>query len=247
MAVILIPLPRKDFDPTEAAVPWFELNRRGHQVCFATPDGAMAEADPRMVQGLGLGPWKSLLRADANGRTRYAAMMEDPKFKQPWSYERALSEPTGGLLLPGGHARGMREYLESEAVQDIVANAFERDIPVGAICHGVIVAARSKLKSGRSVLFGRKTTALTQSLELTGWILTAAWLGDYYRTYPETVQNEVTAVLADAADFKVGPPAFFRDSPSRLDRGFTVRDGNYLSARWPGDAHRFAVDFADML
>jgi len=26
-----------------------------------------------------------------------------------------------------------------------------------------------------------------------------------------------------------------------------VRDGNYLSARWPGDAHRFAHELAAML
>ena len=29
--------------------------------------------------------------------------------------------------------------------------------------------------------------------------------------------------------------------------GFTVRDGNWLSARWPGDAHRFASEFVAML
>jgi hypothetical protein len=29
--------------------------------------------------------------------------------------------------------------------------------------------------------------------------------------------------------------------------GFTVRDGEYLSARWPGDAHRFAAEFAAMI
>jgi len=29
--------------------------------------------------------------------------------------------------------------------------------------------------------------------------------------------------------------------------GFTVRDGQYLSARWPGDAHRFAHELAGML
>jgi hypothetical protein len=27
----------------------------------------------------------------------------------------------------------------------------------------------------------------------------------------------------------------------------TVRDGYYLSARWPGDAHRFASEFAAMI
>ena len=78
-------------------------------------------------------------------------------------------------------------------------------------------------------------------------MLTVAWLGSYYRTYPETVQQEVTGALASSDDFKVGPMSFFRDSRKRLDRGFCVRDGNYLSARWPGDAHRFAVAYADML
>jgi protease I len=247
MAIILIPLPTQDFDPTETAVPWFELSRRGHQLVFATPDGNMAKADSRMVHGSGLGPWKHLLRADANGRAAYSAMIKDPAFRQPWDYQRAASERIDGLVLPGGHAPGMREYLESRAVQDIVTRAFERSIPVGAICHGVIVAARSKFKNGHSVLFGRKTTALTRNLELTGWILTVAWLGNYYRTYPETVQDEVTAALAEATDFEAGPLALLRDSPSHLDRGFTVRDGNYLSARWPGDAHRFAVDYANML
>jgi putative intracellular protease/amidase len=28
---------------------------------------------------------------------------------------------------------------------------------------------------------------------------------------------------------------------------FVVRDGNYVSARWPGDAHTFARRFAEVL
>ena len=39
MARILVPLPRADFDPTEAAVPWRILVDIGHEVRFATPDG----------------------------------------------------------------------------------------------------------------------------------------------------------------------------------------------------------------
>ena len=247
MTIILMPLPSQDFDPTETAVPWLALTQAGHQVRFATPSGEMASADPRMVLGSGLGPWKSFLRADKNGLAAYSAMIEDPAFKQPWDYQRATQEPIDGLVLAGGHAQGMREYLESEQVHTIVAQAFERDLPVGAICHGVIAAARAKNEDGQSVLFGRKTTALTRSLELSGWALTVAWLGNYYRTYPETVQDEVTGVLTDTTDFVVGPFALLRDSEDHLERGFTVKDGNYLSARWPGDAHRFSKDFVDML
>jgi hypothetical protein len=38
-----------------------------------------------------------------------------------------------------------------------------------------------------------------------------------------------------------------RDSSNHLGRGFTVRDGNYLSARWPGDCHRLAAEYADLV
>lgn len=247
MATVLIPLPHRDFDPTETGVPWQELTRRGHRVCFATPGGAVAEADPRMVHGNGLGPLKDLLRADANGRAAYQAMTADASFNAAWDYERAAAEHIDGLLLPGGHAPGMRAYLESAALQSIVTRAFERNIPVGAICHGVLLAARAQAATGRSVLFGRKTTALTRTQELTAWTLTVAWLGNYYRTYPETVQSEVTRCLAQPSDFITGPLSLRRDGPGRTDDGFTVRDGNYLSARWPGDAHRFAADYACML
>lgn len=242
-----MPLPSRDFDPTEAAVPWLELTRRGHQVRFATPDGGIARADPRILHGKGFGPLKNLLRADAHGRWAYQALLADPVFSTPWNYEQAATQQIDGLLLPGGHAPGMRPYLESTILQDIVTRAFEAGIPVGAICHGVVLAARAPTRGGRSVLFGRRTTALTKSQELTAWALTAAWLGDYYRTYPETVQSEVTGALAKHSDFETGPLPIRRDSPGHPECGFTVRDGNYLSARWPGDAHRFAADFAGML
>jgi protease I len=247
MSLVLMPLPKRDFDPTEAGVPWLELTRRGHQVRFATPDGSIAQADQRMVHGTGLGPLKTLLRADKNGLAAYEAMLADPAFQAPWNYTQAASQTIDGLLLPGGHAPRMREYLESITLQVLVTRAFERDIPVGAICHGVVLAARAQTESGRSVLHGRKTTALTRNLELTAWALTATWLGNYYRTYPETVQSEVTHALARGPDFEKGPLALRRDSPTNPEWGFTVRDGNYLSARWPGDAHRFAVDYANLL
>jgi protease I len=145
----------------------------------------------------------------------------------------------------------MREYLDSTLLQSAVAGFFERDRPVAAICHGTVLAARSRVTradaGGRSVLYGRRTTGLTRQLEMLAWRLTRHRLGDYYRTYPQTVQDEVAAALRSPADFLVGPPALLRDS-DRLQRvGFTVRDGNYLSARWPGDAHRFAHEFAGLL
>ena len=248
MPKVLIPIPAADFDPTEAAVPWKILRSRGIDVVFATPDGKPGQADVRMLTGQGLGLLAPMLKADANGRQAYAEMTASSEFLQPITYAEARVSDIQGLLLPGGHAPGMKPYLESVQLQSLVAAAFAARLPVGAICHGVVLAARSRVVGGnRSVLYGLQTTALTTPMELTAWSLTCTWLGSYYRTYPMTVEDEVTSALAAPEDFIRGPISTRRDAADRLDIGFTVRDDRYLSARWPGDAHRFATEFAGML
>jgi protease I len=257
VATILVPLPHHDFDPTEAGVPWRVLTEAGHAFVFATPDGAPAQADPRMLHGTGLGLLAPMLRAQGNAVVDHDRMAQSAAYRAPILWTDIADGLAAGrfdaLLLPGGHAPGMREYLESAPLQAAVAGFFERDRPVAAICHGTVLAARSRVTRGsagaeaRSVLYGRRTTGLTRQLEMLAWRLTRRRLGDYYRTYPQTVQDEVAAALRSPGDFLVGPPALLRDS-DRLQRvGFTVRDGNYLSARWPGDAHRFAHELAGML
>jgi protease I len=247
MSIVLMPLPERDVDPTETGVPWRVLTERGHRVVFATPDGTPSEADPRMVTGRGLGLLAPLLKADRNGRSAYHAMIESTEFRRPILYGDIRVGDFDSILLPGGHAKGMRPYLESERLHAAVSDFFRRRKVVAAICHGVLLAARARNEAGQSVLQGRKTTSLTKRMELGAWALTCLYLGDYYRTYPLTVEEEVRGVLGRREDFITGPLSLARDGPERLDAGFTVRDGNYLSARWPGDAHRFAHDVAAML
>jgi putative intracellular protease/amidase len=245
--VVLIPIPDLDFDPTETGVPWRMLRQRGHQIVFATPNAGSAHADQRMITGEGFGILATLMMADSNGRSAYKEMSKSEEFVRPISYEDIDPNQFDGLLLPGGHAPGMREYLESQQLQSIVGKFFSRSKPVGAICHGVLLAARSRGADGKSVLHGKKTTALPKFMELAGWALTCLNLGNYFRTYSTPVEDEVRRTLASPSDFIRGPFSVVRDSPDNLKSGFTVRDGNYLSARWPGDAHRFANEFALML
>jgi protease I len=255
VATVLIPLPRADFDPTEAGVPWRVLTEAGHACVFATPDTAPARADPRMLDGRDLGWLGPMLRAQSNAVADHDRMARSAAYLAPlaWSDIAAGMADAGfdALLLPGGHAPGMREYLESTLLQSAVASFFAAGKPVAAICHGTVLAARSRVAdgadAGRSVLYGRRTTGLTRQLEMLAWRLTRRRLGDYYRTYPQTVQDEVVAALRFPLDFLVGPPALLRDSDRLRRIGFTVRDGRYLSARWPGDAHRFAHELVDML
>ncbi len=247
MKKILIPLPNTDFDPTETAVPWKYLKDSGFDVIFATPLGEKPEADYRMVTGRTLGVLAGVLKAAKDALSDYADLQKDAAFMRPLSYADLRMKDFDCLLLPGGHAPGMKVYLESAVLQELTANFFDAPKPVGAICHGVVLAARSKSKSGRSVLYGKKTTALLKSQEMLAWNLTRLWLKDYYRTYPQTVQDEVISCLENKEDFIEGPMPVSRDTLAHPEKGFIVRDGNYLSARWPGDAHRFAIELAKMI
>jgi putative intracellular protease/amidase len=283
MASVLVPLPERDFDPTEVAVSWKVLVALGHTVVFATPSGAPAAPDEMMMSGRGLDPWGFVplvrdlpaiglvLRANGDGRRAMRELQADGAYRAPITWDAAGTADADGLLLPGGHrARGMRQYLESAVLQRLAVEWFVADRPVAAICHGVLLAARSTdPATGRSVLHGRRTTALTWSMEQTAWRLTRLsrfWDPSYYRTYRESagqpagymsVQQEVTRALAAPDDFVDVPPS---DPLRRLRNGgrardtleddrpaWVVRDGSYISARWPGDAHTFAKQFAEVL
>jgi putative intracellular protease/amidase len=245
---VAIPLPAEGFDPTEVGVPWALLTRQGVTVVFASPVGRIASADPRMLTGEGLGRYADQLRADLHGRAAHHAMRQSPDFRNPRPYSALRAEDFDALILPGGHAPGMKVYLESPFLRAFVGEFFATGRPVGAICHGVVLAARSRAPGeARSVLHGKKTTALPRRMEKLAWTLTRSRLGDYYRTYPTYVQDEGTAVLREPSDFVIGPRGIKRDAPHNLRPGFVVVDGRYVSARWPGDAHRFALAMLEQI
>ncbi|NWC00800.1 DJ-1/PfpI family protein [Pseudomonas gingeri] len=246
--MILILLPHSDYDPTESSVPWQSMHRAGLDICFATPDGVPAYADPRLVEK-GFGLLNPMLMTRKPDLESYQAMIADPHFKQPLAYADIDPAQFDALLVPGGHAEGMRSLLESDAAKRIVLHFFKTDKPVASVCHGPLLLARTlDPDTGRSVLHGRKVTGLlSASMELAAWLITAPWLGRYYRTYPHTVESEIKAALASPKDFSQGPPALLRDSASKPERGFVVRDGNLLTARWPGDCHRLAAEWIQML
>ena len=61
MARVLVLLPARDFDPSEAAVSWRVLADAGHAVHFATPDGqARHVPTTMMLTGRGLDPWGAI-------------------------------------------------------------------------------------------------------------------------------------------------------------------------------------------
>jgi putative intracellular protease/amidase len=227
---VWMPLPDTDFDTTEAAVPWKLLGAAGHEVVIATERGGSAPAcDPRLIDGVIFGR----LGAKPAAIAAYRELEQAPEFRAPAAWGEIDPAGFDGLVLPGGHAPGMRQYLGSEALQRKVAEFWALGRPVGAICHGVLVLARA------GVLGASRTTCLTKAMERSAYLATGWKLGRYYRTYPAYVQDEVVAGLDEAGQFDAGPRS--------LKQPFVVEDGRYVSARWPGDAELFAQRFAALL
>jgi putative intracellular protease/amidase len=194
------------------------------------------------------------LGAEREPKAFYEELTHAPEYRTPLSWSSIEPRDYDGLILPGGHAPGMKQYLGSAELQGKVAEFFALDPPhgrpVGAICHGVLVAARATdARTGKSVLAARRTTCLPKYMERTAYLLTAWKLGRYYRTYPAYVEDEVKAALADATtQFVRGPRVLTKRGSAHDDSpAMVVQDGRYLSARWPGDAYLFSKKFAELL
>ena len=236
MKRIIVPLPSKDFELTEVAVPWKLFCDEGYEVVFATEDGREAITDPLLIEGVIFGQ----LGAKPAAIRLYRQMQQQPNFKQPIRYDKIIAADYDALHLPGGHAKGMRQYLESVVLQKKVVDFFNLNKIVGAICHGPVLLSRSiDPQTGKSVLFNKRTTCLTKLLEGLGYGLTFWKLGDYYRTYPEYVQDEVCRCLKHKQQFDKGGLNIFKP--------FVCVDNNLVTARWPEDAYLYGRTVIDML
>jgi len=232
MGRVLIAIANRGFDPTEVAVPWRIFTAAGLTVTFATGDGCAGVCDTLTLMGPPI--FARLLAAQADGVRSYHMMEASPEFQAPISYEDIVVEDYDAFILPGGHAPETRQFLESVPLQQHAISFLDSGRIVGAICHGPLVLARAKRADGSSPLAGRRMTALTWTMEMSAWAMTAWRLGTHYRTYPTPVQTEVVTALGQQGRFETGPIFPSYSSP------FVVNDSNLISARWPGDAASWA-------
>jgi putative intracellular protease/amidase len=169
---VLIPLPDRDFDVTEVAVPWRVLRDAGHQVVFATEQaGTLPAADPRLLTGVIFGQ----LGAAPEARVFYSELTRATEFTSTAAWAGLDPAAFDGLLLPGGHAPGMRQYLGSPVLREQAARFWALGRPVGAICHGVLVLARTRdPATGRSILAGQPACPSTWNASPT-WRPPGGW------------------------------------------------------------------------
>lgn len=236
-------------DPTEIAMSWKGLADAGFQVDFATETGKVGAAYPKMLEKSIFG---AVLGAKKPAADTYHKMTEAPAFQSPrtWSQEGFDVLQYDAIILPGGHDKPMRQYLESPSLHKLLAQFWpfvRRDYTgksegatvgpkvVGAICHGALCLAFAQSpETGKSLLDGVESTTLPKWMEATAWTMSQAWfMGGYYRTYGPEGRWCNDDIMTSGGKYVSGPMS---------QSSFTHTDLNYryVSARFPGDAQEFA-------
>jgi putative intracellular protease/amidase len=208
---------------------------RGWTATFATEHGNVAAADRRLLMGFLRDP----LGAGAMGLRDYKRMIAAPEYQKPIRYAEINVDDYDAILLTGGHAPGMKQFLENKVLQEKVVEFFKQQKGIGAICHGLLVLARAmNPDTGKSVLYDYKTTSLTKLLEQIGYASTFWLLGRRFRTYDAYVEDETRAALKDPRQYSSG----------WLFVPHVVVDRNLVTSRyWLFDALSYSVKFAEMV
>jgi putative intracellular protease/amidase len=166
-------------------------------------------------------------------------MTQHTAFRQPIPYETIDVSQYEALLLPGGDAPRVRQYLDSTVLRSKVLQFWHQDKLIGAICQGVLVLARTiDPQSGRGVIYGHKVTAPPKSLDRFGYLIDRWLLKHGYVMYSQCVGEEVRGCLQHPGDLSNGPTIF---------KPYVVRDETLITSRWYLDAELFARSFANEL
>jgi putative intracellular protease/amidase len=223
MKRILIPLPETDFDITEVCIPWRLFTDRGYKIVFASESGQIAQTHKMLITGEIFGELGDKVKAINS----YREMIKSDEFMHPILFGNINVREFDMVHLPGGYAKGMRDYVGNKILQEKVAGFIKLNKIVGSIGHGGVLLVRSIDQStGKCVVHSKKMTALTNSLQRTVYHSSAWKLGDYFSTIPETVEDEVCRNLSDKRNFITGNPS----------QQLVIEDGNLVTARWPFDA-----------
>lgn len=232
---MVVPLPDHDFDTTESAVSWQRFTRAGFSVTFATETGRVPECDQRLLKS----GWFNPLPAGPEAVEAYRDMTASAEFRSPITFRDIDANDFDAIHLSGGHAPGMKQYLDSRVLQQRVVDFCRGGKLVGAVCHGTLIPARAiDPATGRSVISGRRFTTLTLPLEKWAFRITWYRVGRRYRTYWKYTETEVREAVAPDGELLRG---------EAVEVPFVVEDGTFISARYPLDVPAYADAFVRRL
>ncbi|MGA0332337.1 MAG: type 1 glutamine amidotransferase domain-containing protein [Kiritimatiellia bacterium] len=132
----------------EFAVPYEVFTEAGYEVIVVSPEGGAAPVDPRSLPENPTPAEKAALERLKNTRS-----LKDLKIPS-----------VDAIFFAGGHGT-MFDFPVDKNVSRLVTLAFEKDLPLGLVCHGPAALVGARTASGEPVAKGRQVTGFTNREE----------------------------------------------------------------------------------
>lgn len=137
----------------EAAHPYYRFKKAGFDIQFASPTGGSTTVAP-----------SSINLEDAENKAFY----EDPDIRAQTENTKPLAEFNGNdfdiVFYVGGFGT-MWDFPLDENVQRLQREVYEKGGIVGAVCHGPIALANTKLSNGELLIAGKEVTGFNEEEE----------------------------------------------------------------------------------
>lgn len=133
---------------SEFTDPYLVFTKAGFSVDVASPRGGVAPIDPR---------------SGSAERVKAVPGAWD-KMQATAPLARARLDDYAGVFLAGGHGT-MWDFADDPALKALVERAFEREVPLGAVCHGPAGLLSAKKGDGTYWIAGRRVNGFTNDEE----------------------------------------------------------------------------------
>ncbi len=141
------------YELTELARPYYVFQANGFAVDIASPKGG----EPPMVKD-----------NDDMGPYDYAFLNDDQakkKLRQSLPIDDVLPEDYEAVFFVGGKG-AMFDFPENSSIQALVANRYENNKVIGAVCHGPAALVNVTLSDGSLLVAGKSVSSFTNEEEL---------------------------------------------------------------------------------
>lgn len=148
-------------DPTglwlsELTHAWHAFDEAGFEQRIVSPDGGQSPLEPRSLKWPNIDATAKAWKNDVS-RMALLANTASPDQINPEDYD--------AICFTGGHAV-MWDFPDSEGLQRITREIFERGGVVGAVCHGYCGLLNTTLSDGKRLVDGRKVTGFSWTEEI---------------------------------------------------------------------------------
>lgn len=184
---------------------WHVFEEHGFDQTIVSPAGGPAPLEPRSLK---------FPNYDKTAKAWQAAPARMALLENTASPDQINSADFDAIYFTGGHAV-MYDFPESERLQQITREIFERGGIVSSVCHGYCGLLNTKLSDGSYLVAGRKMTGFAWREEV---------LARVDKRVPYNVQAEVKK---RGAHYKKGKLPFV---------SYAVVDGNLVTGQNPGSA-----------